>query len=761
MRILTVVFFLSFFSFNIYSQKYEPDSAMVYTSNGCKLIDYYYGDSLTYTWSGECKSGWIGGTGELTKFKKGEKYSVISANFEEGVPQGIGSYKIIKTNEKYNCTFIDGQMIGQGEYWNDGGDHYKGQIKNFMLHGEGKMTYANGTFFEGTFNKFGIWTGKYVNLQDEVIFIFRGEKVDKLPVVLTYSPKIGEELTEYFDAEWKRCNKKDAVFFRKITYKAPNIPNGKVRDFYINGDIQNEFHALYVDYGDDQMTFHTKSKTVYYYTNGNPSTISRYNHQSRKCGIEYDFYESGELFSECHYGDFGLLEGPYLEFYKNGNLLGYSNYNNGSRFQNSYWQITEDGSWLGIHKLVFEDEMSRFEVEDKCADVFEYAGLLGIKIDDKDCNYYKPSIVKTTHKEPYSIELDVVIDKPHKDNLVGLVFNYVDEDNFSALKLSGNRLYSLVTYNKGAESILVQWSSLNVGSDKEEMNCDVLLSFVSDELIIEINDVELNRIPYKPIEEMTYGLFISGKGLSIVRTIGEVVYFDDEKSKDFLEFAMSEREGKTTETEESDFTGNGSGFLITNDGYIATNYHVIEDVSEINVVFDVDGEQLSYSGEVVHSDKDNDVAIIKVDLSDRKVQLPYVLATKLQEVGSSIFALGYPYADVMGSEIKYTNGAVNARTGLQGDVRFYQVSAQVQPGNSGGPCFNEKGEIIGIVSAMLDDAVYENQNVNYVLKISYLKNLMELLPTKSTEFTPKVSKYGSTQDMIKDYKNFVPIIYTK
>jgi S1-C subfamily serine protease len=287
------------------------------------------------------------------------------------------------------------------------------------------------------------------------------------------------------------------------------------------------------------------------------------------------------------------------------------------------------------------------------------------------------------------------------------------------------------------------------------------LSFVSNELILEINDVELNRIPFQPKEDMEYGLYFTGKGLSIIRTLGEIIYFDEETSKGYMNFALAEKEGKSLSSEESEFTGNGSGFLITNDGYIATNYHVIEDVSEINVVFDVDGEQLSYSGEVVHSDKDNDVAIIKVDLSDRKVQLPYMLATKLQEVGSSIFALGYPYADVMGSEIKYTNGSVNARTGIQGDVRFYQVSAQVQPGNSGGPCFNEKGEIIGIVSAMLDDAVYENQNVNYVLKISYLKNLMELLPSKSTEFTPKVSKYGSTQDMIKDYKNFVPIIYTK
>ena len=761
MRALITLFFLSVYTISSYAQKYEPDSALVFTTDGCKLIDYYFEDSLTYTWSGKCEDGWLSGTGELTKSRKDEKYSVISANFEKGLPQGKGTFKKIITNEKFSGTFIDGQITGDGEYWNDGGDHYEGQMRNFMLHGLGKMTYANGTIFEGTFNKFFLWTGKYVNLQDEIVYVYKAEKVDKLPVGQAYSPKLGEEVTEYFDAEWKRCDKKSAVYFRKITYSAPNKPQGKIRDFYINGNLQNEFYALYVDYADDQMNFYSKSKTVYYFENGNISSITCYDHKSRICGIQYDYYESGELLSESHYGDRGLLEGPSLEFYKNGNLLGYTNYENGTRFNNSFWQITEDGSWLGIHYLDFEEEMSLFEVEDKCADVFEYSGLLGIEIKDKNCNYYNPSIIETKHEDPYSIELDVVIDKPHKDNLVVLVFNYVDEDNFSALRLSGNGLYSVISYNKDTESTLVQWSSLAIGSDKDEMNFDVLLSFVSDELIIEINDVELNRIPFKPIEEMTYGLFVSGKGLAIVRTLGEVVYFNDEKSKEFLDFAMSEREGKTTESDESDFTGNGSGFLITNDGYIGTNYHVIEDASEIKVVFDLENERVSYDAEVIQIDKDNDVAILKIKLVEGTVQIPYLLGSKLEESGSSIFTLGYPYADVMGSEIKYTDGSINARTGIQGDVRYYQISAPIQPGNSGGPCFNENGELIGIVSAGLNGEIYENQNVNYVLKISYLKNLMELLPTKSTSFTPKVTKYNSTQARVKEYKNFVPIIYTK
>ncbi len=71
-------------------QKYEPDSAVVFTDKNCKLIDYYYEDSITYSWNGECRSGWADGLGEMTKFRKGEKFSTISAQFEKGLAQGQG-----------------------------------------------------------------------------------------------------------------------------------------------------------------------------------------------------------------------------------------------------------------------------------------------------------------------------------------------------------------------------------------------------------------------------------------------------------------------------------------------------------------------------------------------------------------------------------------------------------------------------------------------------------------------------------------------
>ena len=93
----------------------------------------------------------------------------------------------------------------------------------------------------------------------------------------------------------------------------------------------------------------------------------------------------------------------------------------------------------------------------------------------------------------------------------------------------------------------------------------------------------------------------------------------------------------------------------------------------------------------------------------------------MADVGEDIFVLGYPLTQTMGNEIKLTNGIISSRTGFQGDIANYQMSAPIQPGNSGGPMFDSKGDVIGIVCAHHAGA----ENAGYAIKISYLKLLIE------------------------------------
>ena len=79
-------------------------------------------------------------------------------------------------------------------------------------------------------------------------------------------------------------------------------------------------------------------------------------------------------------------------------------------------------------------------------------------------------------------------------------------------------------------------------------------------------------------------------------------------------------------------------------------------------------------------------------------------------------------------DIKLTNGIISSRTGYEGNVAQYQISAPVQPGNSGGPLFDKDGNIIGVVQAKHSLA----ENAGYAIKASYVRNLIDLLPTPIT-----------------------------
>ncbi len=164
--------------------------------------------------------------------------------------------------------------------------------------------------------------------------------------------------------------------------------------------------------------------------------------------------------------------------------------------------------------------------------------------------------------------------------------------------------------------------------------------------------------------------------------------------------------------------GSGTGFALTSDGLIATNYHVIDGARTIKIRGINSNFNTTYNAKILVSDKNNDLALIQIDDYNFTSlgTIPYTLKTKLANVGESIFALGYPLRAVMGDEIKLTNGIISSKTGFQGDITSYQVSAPVQPGNSGGPLFDSNGNIIGIINAKLTIA----ENASYAVKASYL-----------------------------------------
>lgn len=200
----------------------------------------------------------------------------------------------------------------------------------------------------------------------------------------------------------------------------------------------------------------------------------------------------------------------------------------------------------------------------------------------------------------------------------------------------------------------------------------------------------------------------------------------------------------------------GTGFAITSSGVIVTNYHVVEKMNTIKVRGVNGNFYRTYKAKILFADRNNDLALIRIsDYSFSKIEnIPYSIKSDLSSVGESVFVLGYPLRASMGDEIKLTNGIISSKTGYQGDVSSYQISAPVQPGNSGGPLFDSQGNIIGIINAKHIGA----ENVSYAIKSRYLLNLVDLMgnPPDFPSSSPLAGKSLSEQAEI--VKKFVYII---
>ena len=194
----------------------------------------------------------------------------------------------------------------------------------------------------------------------------------------------------------------------------------------------------------------------------------------------------------------------------------------------------------------------------------------------------------------------------------------------------------------------------------------------------------------------------------------------------------------------------GTGFAISNT-YIATNYHVVESAKTIVIKTSL-GE--SYNGELVSSDQNNDIAIIKLTNYNLQSDIPYSIKNSISDVGEQIFVLGYPLTTSMGNEVKLTTGVISSKTGFQGDISLYQISAPIQPGNSGGPLFDDQGNLIGIISSKHKNV----ENVGYAVKSLYLINLIDCTLEMEKPHKNTLASLPLPQK-VKAIKDFIFIIY--
>ncbi|SHG62184.1 Do/DeqQ family serine protease [Thermosyntropha lipolytica DSM 11003] len=192
--------------------------------------------------------------------------------------------------------------------------------------------------------------------------------------------------------------------------------------------------------------------------------------------------------------------------------------------------------------------------------------------------------------------------------------------------------------------------------------------------------------------------------------------------------------------------GIGTGFIISEDGYILTNQHVIDQASEI--IVNVSGKE--YKAKVVGQDYEMDLAVLKIESPNKLTPLKMGNSDQIR-VGEWVVAIGNPY----GLDHTVTAGVISAKgRPLSIDGRIYknliQTDAAINPGNSGGPLLNTKGEVIGINTAVNAQA----QGIGFAIPINTAREVLQELIKKGKVVRPYMGVYLQTVDKeIASYLN--------
>jgi len=168
----------------------------------------------------------------------------------------------------------------------------------------------------------------------------------------------------------------------------------------------------------------------------------------------------------------------------------------------------------------------------------------------------------------------------------------------------------------------------------------------------------------------------------------------------------------------------GTGFAITKTGYVITNNHVIDGCSRVRI----HDKGKSVIATIVSKDSMNDLALLKGDFKPRKV---FRLSQQSPSLLQDVFVAGYPFGKSISSSVKVTKGIVSSLTGIGNNFSNIQIDAALQPGNSGGPIVDDKGNVIGVAVAKLDlKKVVKKwgvvpENTNFGIKTSVVRNLLQ------------------------------------
>lgn len=195
----------------------------------------------------------------------------------------------------------------------------------------------------------------------------------------------------------------------------------------------------------------------------------------------------------------------------------------------------------------------------------------------------------------------------------------------------------------------------------------------------------------------------------------------------------------------------GTGFALSSNGYVVTNYHVIKGADSLYVQ---NSEGEAFKAKMIYIDPAYDLAVLQI--IDPRFEgleaLPYTFKKTASDVGEDVFTIGFPRDDQV-----YGKGYVSSKNGFAGDTVAYQVSIPVNPGNSGGPLLDNRGNVIGIINGKQTQV----DGAAFAIKSTYILKSIDAIPQDSLEEKLVLSKKNSLSGLSRkdQFKKLEPFIY--
>ena len=168
----------------------------------------------------------------------------------------------------------------------------------------------------------------------------------------------------------------------------------------------------------------------------------------------------------------------------------------------------------------------------------------------------------------------------------------------------------------------------------------------------------------------------------------------------------------------------GTGFAVSENGYIITNHHVVNGCNQVNVH---DKNQI-FPAQIINFDEKNDLALLKANFKPSSI---LKLSKGGPELMQDIFVAGYPFGKDLGSSLKVTKGIISSLAGMNNNNSEIQIDAAIQPGNSGGPIVSYDGHVVGVAVSIIDKEMIKEEfgvipeNINFGIKINLVKKILK------------------------------------